>query len=393
MSRMTLMMIITVGALSAWAGGLFDREIELPSLPSIEVTTQDSEILEQVRAARSRLEASPRDARANWELGALYELYQRPEGSRICYLRASLLDPRALQWTYHLGRVEQTFGDPVAAVAALERAVSIEPYPPALALLGQAYMDSGDLEAAKGCFDQILQRNPRSCSGLLGLGRILAERGDHAGAVGRYNEALSVAPRHGPLHYAAGISRRALGDEEVARQHFEFAQENGPANPDPDRLLAEVMRLRVGATQDFGEASRLVQEGQAALAVPILNRILGRDPDHAAAQALLAKAQMSLGDPSAIREYERAVELNPSNIDILRPYALLLLRGNAHAAAERYMKQVIQLGGDHADDHHILGVTFLKQNRLMEARTSFERALERDPQHAEARQGLQATYQ
>ena len=153
------------------------------------------------------------------------------------------------------------------------------------------------------------------------------------------------------------------------------------------------MRLRVGATQDFGEASRLVQEGQAALAVPILNRILGRDPDHAAAQALLAKAQMSLGDPSAIREYERAVELNPSNIDILRPYALLLLRGNAHAAAERYMKQVIQLGGDHADDHHILGVTFLKQNRLMEARTSFERALERDPQHTEARQGLQATYQ
>lgn len=388
MMRKLLIVVVLVVA-GAWFAGLFEARPELPPLPSIEVTTNDPAILAQVSAARAKVEADPDDPRANGELGSLYELYQRPEGARVCYQRAALLAPDELRWTYHLGRVEKTWGDPASARAALERAVSLDAgYLPALALLGELDLDDGDLAAAEGRFREILRRQPASCSGLLGLGRVLAERGDHPAALENYTRALAVAPRHAPLHYAAGLSQRASGNADLAEKHFDFARENGPANPDPDPLMAEVMRLEVGLQRDYREASRVFGENRPADAIPLLRKILAADPDRAGTQGLLAKALMMVGDPSALREYARAVDLNPTNIDFLRPYGLLQLRAGDFEAAESTMREVRRLADDHPDDHHILGVTLLKLERYSEAAVEFERALALAPNHGEARQGL-----
>lgn len=389
-----VLLVVALLVAGAWFGGLFEARPDLPPLPSIEVTTTDPAILAQVRETRAAVEADPDDPAANGKLGSLYELYQRPEGARVCYRRAARLDPGAVRWTYHLGRVEKTWGDPAAARTALERAVSLDAnYLPALALLGELDLDDGDLAGAEARFREILRRQPASCSGLLGLGRVLAERGDHAGALEQYERALAVAPRHAPLHYAAGLSQRALGNTEVAEKHFEFARENGPANPDPDPLMAEVLRLETGVQRDYREASRVLGENRPADAIPLLRKILAADPERAGAQGLLAKALMMTGDASALREYERAVELNPTNIDFLRPHGLLQLRAGDFGAAESTLREVRRLGGEHPDDHHILGIALLKQGRRSEAAVEFERVLELAPDHAEARQALRMARQ
>jgi tetratricopeptide (TPR) repeat protein len=347
-------------------------------------------VREQLESARGDVTSRPGNAQSAGHLGMLYELYQYPAPAKVCYQRAVTLAPEEFRWRYYLGRLERFQGDNVEAAATLTSALAIDPsYGPAIVELARAYLEQAQMDDAEGAFRRLLESQPRSVAGLGGLGEVLAGRGEHAGAVQRYESALEIAPRHAPLHYALALSYRDLGREQDAARHFDIARQGSPANPDEDPLAAAIAELEVGSGRDYRDGKRLFHAGRFAEAAARLEQVVQARPNHAGARAALGAALLrSNRNAEALAAYTRAVALNPGNLDALRPYSLLLLRSRRYDEAEKQMRKVLDLGGDHYDDHHILGAVLVGLNRLDDATTEFERALERKPDHGEARGAL-----
>ena len=379
-----------------WAGGACARgpagSAALPPVPTIEVTSKDPAILEQVRAAREALAQGPEDAGNNGRMGELYELYQRPAAAEACYERAARLAPGELRWRYFLARIQHATGKSEAAVESLRAALALDArYLAAQGLLGDILLEQGRIDEAEAAFRAALSILPTSCSGLVGLGRVLAARGQHQEAVGMFLEALKVAPQHGPLHQAAGLSQRALGNLEVAQKHLDFAAKSGPANPDPDPLLQELIALEVGVNSEYRRAKDLMNAQRFEDALPILRRVVAADPEHVGALGVLAKCLWHTSrNEEALATYERAVALNPTNIDFLRGRAALLYNVQRFIEAEADLRKVLELGGNHADDHEVLAHVLVKLERPDLAEQELERALELQPDHPRARATLQA---
>jgi Flp pilus assembly protein TadD len=364
--------------------------LDLSGIPRVELADTDPAVRRQLEAARGAVESRPTDVEANGRLGMLYELYQYPEAARVCYGRASTLAPREFRWLYYLGRLERFQGDSAQAATTLAAALAIDPsYGPAMAELAEAHLEQGRSEEAESTFRRLLESRPRSVAGLTGLGRVLAGRGEHAGAIERYETALEIAPRHAPLHYALALSYRALGRDDDAGRHLEIASSGGPASPDPDPLVAAIAELEVGSDRDYREGKSRFLAGRFTEATSLFEQVVEAEPDHAGAHGALGAALMRTNrNTEALAAYTKAVDLNPGNIDFLRPYALLLLRSRRLDEAETRMREVLELGGDHYDDHHILGAALVGLERLDEAMIEFESALERKPDHTEARAAL-----
>lgn len=397
MTNRGLKVFIVVGSLFLLAAGVWlllsgapGAVSDLTPIPELEVTSTDPEVQEQFRTARAALERNPTDSNLNGRLGVLCELYQYPESARVCYERASALSPGDFRWKYYHARIEHLLGNPSATVSILKSAMVInDRYTPAIALLGNAYLELGRVDDAEQTFRAALAGSPRSCSALLGLGQTLANQGDHKSAIQQFERGLLVAPKHAPLHYAIGLSYRAVGQSDRAEEHLKISQEGASANPDGDPLLVEIYEQEVGVDSDYRKAVRRLNARQYDESIVMLRKVLSEAPDHFGARGALANA-LSRTEKSteAIVEYEKAIALNPTNIDFLRPYALLLHRAERFEEAEASLQKVITLGGDHEDDHHVLGATLLQLGRPEEAARQFELALERKPDYEGAHRAL-----
>lgn len=399
MTRRARNTALVVGALTVMAVGLalyFSGALraapDLEPIPEIRVTTTDRAVREQLVEARQVVEDDPHDAAANGRLGMLYELYLYPEAMRVCYQRASQLAPRQFRWKYHLGRTERMLGDADAAIVTLRSALEIDQeYVPAIAELGEAYLEGGRSTEAETTFRSALRRNPQSCAALLGLGRVMAKRGEHDAAIGQYQPALRIAPSHAPLHYALGLSYRALGETDKAQLHLEKARNGKPANPDADPLRAEIGDLEVGIDADFRRAAQLLNSGQYDRGITLLRKVVAADPDHHGAFASLGRALLLVNQPvEALTAYESAIALDPANVACLRASSMLLYRAQRFQTAVERLQMVFDSGLSNADDHHLYGAIQMQLRRPAEAIRHFEIALEQKPDHVDARRGLLA---
>jgi tetratricopeptide (TPR) repeat protein len=370
--------------------GVFDPGPDLTPIPTFEITSTDAAVQEQISGARQRLESNPYDPEINGLLGMLYEIYQYPEAARICYERAVALSPGVFRWKYYQARIEYDVGNLEATSGLLTESLKINPrYSPAIALLGKVYLELGRLDDAQKTLNSALTYNQQSVSALLGLGNTLARKGEHDKAIEQYQKALKIAPRHAPLHYALGLSYRAIGATDRAVQHLETAQDGSPDNPDSDPLVAQLYEHEVGINAIYRKATTKLNAHQYDEAIVMLRQVTGQQPDHFGAHGSLGMALLLSNRPrEALSEFEKAIALNPNNIDFLRPYALLLYRANRFDEAEAALQRVLELGGDHHDDHQILGVTLLRLERHDEAILQFELALKRNPSSVEARRAL-----
>lgn len=156
-----------------------------------------------------------------------------------------------------------------------------------LAREGASLAGSGDAEAAEARFREALEREPRHARALLGLGRLLGERGDLSEALSHLELIAPTAPVYEEAErYAAELRMRELapGDETSLRGRIEL---------DPDDLDA---RIELGRGLAAGER---YEEALAELLAAV--RI---DPAHANAAARRAMLDIFsvLGDRHPVTE-------------------------------------------------------------------------------------------
>src|SRR2546426_4140872 len=120
----------------------------LPPLPDISTASFLPAIRQAVDAALTDAKAHPNDATAVGRLGMVIHAHQQLGSARICYRRASLLDPKNFDWKYYLGVVS----DGPAAVEPLRAALKLRDYLPAKLRLGEALVSSGDSMGARNVY-------------------------------------------------------------------------------------------------------------------------------------------------------------------------------------------------------------------------------------------------
>jgi tetratricopeptide (TPR) repeat protein len=203
------------------------------------------------------------------------------------------------------------------------------------ALLGQVYLEKGDLDAAEAQFRRVLSIKPNSPDGYAFLGEVAARRGDSTTAEIRFRKALEIEKDDVNANNNLGVlyARTARYDEAVA--HLERV-----VAIDPDDLEARV---------NLGLA--LLNQHRPELAATHLVRAIELQPDDATAQAYLG---MAYG-----------------------------MGGNVRLA-ESHLRRSLELAPDDARVQANLGSVLAGAGRLQEAEGLYRSALRHEPDLVEA---------
>jgi tetratricopeptide (TPR) repeat protein len=236
--------------------------------------------------------------------------------------------------------------DPAAAAREAEAILALQPgQPAAVLLLGTARRGAGNLQAAAETFGALADSQPDSALLQLELGRTLRARGDTAGARAALARAVQLEPglaqawrelsllfaqlgdpsecdrayarfaslvpgdthlaeaeaafRQQRLGYAETLLKRALtanpGDLDALRLRAQVAAARDDY-PQAERLLGECLRIAPGDGRSRLELVRVLHtQQQAALMLPLLERLLVQDPQSLVCRTLEASAYTLLG--------------------------------------------------------------------------------------------------
>jgi Flp pilus assembly protein TadD len=199
------------------------------------------------------------------------------------------------------------------------------------------------------------------------LGRILADRGDHATAIVHYRRALELRPDFADARVNLANALVRLGRIEDALEIYGEA-----LTLDPRDVEAR-----------YNLAVALILSGEAEPARVQLEKVLEYDPAHGRAHNQLAVAALRVGrDAEALGRLDAAVAAEPLLAEAHFHRAIALGRLGREHEAIAALERVIELQPDHARAHLQLGLTLLSSRQVQgveRGRQVIQRALKLDP--------------
>jgi tetratricopeptide (TPR) repeat protein len=154
-------------------------------------------------------------------------------------------------------------------------------------------------------------------------------------------------------------------------------------------ILADVERaLAIDENQPQGHFIRgrllALQGGDRDGAIESFNKVIDAAGDavEPKTRALSHAFRAMLGNEpeKQLADYNRAVELQPKDVDILRYRAVFHLQQRRVDEAVADFRSILELAPDSADAHQQLGLALIAQQKLDEAMDSFKKAAELDPE-------------
>ena len=258
-------------------------------------------------------------------------------------------------------------------------------------------LNDGQLEEAYASVKAAVGSEPASTAAQFMLGRVQTARNQPDAAIAAYQEALRLNPRLTDARVALAQLRLAQGDLDTSVQMAREALAADPTNADAQLLVARGLVAR-------NEFKRADQE---------LQRLAARFPNSVAVQNEMGMLAGHQGNAAAAKShFDRAVQLQPTNdtalmglvaldlaagrnaearrrIDARRstnPTApLLTLAARTYAAthdreaAEKALRQAIEIDTSYLPAYVALGSLYIAQNRLDEATKEFEALSSKSP--------------
>jgi len=199
------------------------------------------------------------------------------------------------------------------------------------------------------------------------------QRRDELGALRHFDRALDLDPKNVQALKFAGDCYRRARDTDKAIAAYQSVMKLSPSDPRPYFLLGAVYE----EAGNDKKAEQVFQDAQQ------FRRYLGE------AWTNLGAIAYRRGDLSKATWYlSRAVVRAPTRPKGHYNYALLLSAKKERDKALDELKIAGDLDPQDADIRYLSGVILLRQGRLDEARSMFEEALKRAPQHADAKHNL-----
>jgi tetratricopeptide (TPR) repeat protein len=216
--------------------------IARPTADDLKIVGLDYVLLDDYADAIKWLEKAvaldgPNNKDAWYYLGRAYYTKSRLIEARNAFLKVLDLDPRDAKAENNLGLIFESSGQPNAAIEAYRKAIAWQ---------------EQNLHASEQPY--------------VNLGNLLMEQGRAAEAVGPLEKAVAIAPQNGFCHLTLGVCYRKLGQVELARRELESAvrldPENALAHYQLGRLYAQIHALDL-ARAEFERTAELKSRAAA----------------------------------------------------------------------------------------------------------------------------------
>jgi tetratricopeptide (TPR) repeat protein len=233
----------------------------------------------------------------------------------------------------------------------------------------------GDFETARSHLLRSVALHPGSYQAHEQLGNILARLGDLPGARQHLEKAIALGDNAPDVEYSLAKVLQRLGDTTQAQEKL--------------RIYEQLNKARLNTTQAAGKAEEGDQAnaaGDTAQAAALYREALAADPDEPLLLYKLAKALDKLkdidGEKTALL---RAIQLNPNLAEAQNQLGYLAVRDGDAAQAEVYFQAAVSASPSYVGAWINLAATFASEEKWKESRQAIGRALEADPDNADAR--------
>jgi len=272
---------------------------------------------------------------------------------------------------------------------------------------------SGDLQGAVRAYLAILDTHPARVDVRSNLGAAYSALGRYEDAIDQYKRALVIEGSNYAIRFNLAMAYyKAAWFAEAATEleRFIAAVPNSPQTANARLVLADC-QVRLGEykkviqslsplaevdpsdrTLAYLLGSALIGDGQLAKGQEIIDRLF-RHEDSAEAHLLMASILLLADDAqSALKEAQRAIELNAKLPGVQSCYGRILMRLGDTEKAKAAFKNELASNANDFDSNLFLGVLLRQDKELDEARSFLQRAIQLRPREQYARYHLAAVY-
>jgi len=272
---------------------------------------------------------------------------------------------------------------------------------------------NGDLQGAVRAYLGILAAHPARVEVRSNLGAAYSALGRYEDAIEQYKRALIIDGTNYAIRFNLALAYyKAAWFSEAATELSKFiaAVPNSPQVANAQLVLADC-QVRLGeykkviqllsplADADSNNrvlayllGSALIGDGQLDKGQGIIDRLF-RHEDSAEAHLLMASILLLADDAqSALKEAQRALELNPKLPTVQAWYGRVLMRLGDTERAKVAFKSELASNANDFDSNLYLGILLRQDRQTEEARSYLQRAIQLRPREQYARYHLAAVY-
>jgi tetratricopeptide (TPR) repeat protein len=208
-----------------------DEPASAEAFYNLGVTLKQMDRLEDAEAAlRRAIDLDPKLGDARFTLGVLLWQTGRTGDAERTFGEAISATPRSADAHYMLGTVLRQQGRRDEAIAEFRQAIQFDPdLAEAHHSLAQALQQQGDGPAARVAQAEADRLNRRKADAqastfAVGVGQDMLKRGDRAGAIAQFREAVRLAGDNAAAHQALAQALQQAGAVQEAKRHFDEAR-------------------------------------------------------------------------------------------------------------------------------------------------------------------------
>src|SRR5688572_11275864 len=369
----------------------------IPPPPAAQSKAVAAHLSAKYEAAR----AAPSSPAAFGSLCVAYHADMFFDEADRCYARVIELDSSQWRWRYYRALIQAERGGGEPLIESLRRVVNqAADFGPAWQRLGDALFKAGKYDEAREAWERAstagasdanqpaprhVTEVPLSAYAQVGLARIALVQGETARAREILERVATEAPQFSSALRLLADVYRSLGRQADADRFVYRANRLQPFAPYLDPMVDDLARESRNSTLLLRVSSEANLAVNAEWAEYLTRRALEFDPDNPETVVKLGRVLRTVGrNEEALEFFQRYHQMVPGDFLGLAHIGSCLSAMGRYQEAESYLRRAVA-GIDDPQTHYNLGLLLSITDRTPEAIAEYEKALARDPMHADAR--------
>jgi tetratricopeptide (TPR) repeat protein len=374
---------------------------ELPAPPTAGL---NAAVAAHLRERYSAASQAPGDIAAVGPLCIAYHADMFFDLADRCYVIASDLDSANWRWPYFRTIILTERGGGDALVAMLHDIVKAAPqFGPAWLRLGDAEFKAANYDVAADAWRRAMDlpepapepgdpmhvvEFPMRAYATLGLARVALVKNDLDRAREMLEQLTMTTPSFGPGFRLLGDAYRALDRTADADRAVYRAGRLLAYSPYADPMMDVLVRESRNSTLLLRLASEATLSVNAPWSEYLTRRAAQFDPDNPEAVLKLARVLRTVDrNEEALALFQKYRQMVPGDVQVLAHIGSCLSAMGRYGEAETYFRDALARLDDPVT-HYNMGLLLAVTGRLDGAIAEYERALQRDPSHVDARGNL-----